>query len=712
MEDFRKLFYEEAKELLSKLEETLMLLEDDLGNKEHVNEIFRVMHSLKGSGAMFGFTNLSNFTHELESLYDQIRSNKLELNSNIISFTIDATDHIKELLEDGEASELTQETAHLKSLINNLLQNQSVDVSDSTEQSAKKYDTINVANDTTNKRVYYIKFEPNEDILNDGTNPLYLIDELVDLGDTIIKINYSNLPDFNKLNPEKCYLSWTIILSSEAVSSEIKDVFIFVEDDSNITIELLSDKDLFSLINTKTTFEYLINNKPDDIQSFKNISSTLEDELEQPEDIVVTDELMTDYQKKSAPVVSKSNDNSKDEPHITHKEVKLPEALNIETVKVSSKKLDSLINLVSELVTTQARLVTLSNNSKSVELSGLSEDFQHLSRQFRDIAFDMRLIPIQTMMIKFKRLVRDLSKSLGKKVKFITEGTETELDKNIIATLSDPVMHIIRNAIDHGIESPETRIKNNKPETGTIHLKAEYSGTSILISVEDDGAGININKVLQKAIDKDLIKPTDELTDTEIYNLLLLPGFSTSETLSDVSGRGVGMDVVKKKIDELRGEVNITSTPGRGTQVQLKLPLTLSIIDGLLISINKEMFVIPLTSVKQIYQVNENAIQNSYNNIIDINGVQFPFINLVEEFENNGSPPEKLHFITVGYHDKIVGIIVNELISEYQAVLKPIGKILKNNEIFAGATILGDGKVALVLDTNKVIDFYSIRNTE
>jgi len=704
MEDFRKLFHEEAIELLSKLEETLLLLEDDLGNKEYIDEIFRIMHSLKGSGAMFGFTNLSSFTHDLESLYDQIRSNKLNLNSNIVNFTINACDHIKELLKDDDSEVVLNESAKQKELLKSLLLNESATI-DKTSPKQNNEETELENNDSNNK-VYYILFEPNEEILNDGTNPLYLIDELVDLGDSIVSINYNKLPDFKNINSEKCYLSWTIILSAKIELSEISDVFIFVEDDSKIKIELLSEKDIFSVSNAKSTFEYLIENKPYELDSFLNIATTLESELEQDGSLSVIDELekAEEIENEEVEIIDIAE---VEQPQKKADEIKLPSAPDLETVKVSSKKLDSLINLVSELVTAQARLVTIANNSNSIELAGLSEDFQHLSRQFRDIAFDMRLIPIQTMLIKFKRLVRDLSKSLNKKVDFITEGTETELDKSIIATLSDPVMHIIRNAIDHGIETPEIRLKNNKPETGTIHLKAQYSGTSILITIKDDGAGIDTDKVLQKAINKKIIKATDELEESEIYNLLMLPGFTTSDTVSDVSGRGVGMDVVRKKINELRGEVTISSKPGEGTQVMIRLPLTLSIIDGLLVSINHNRFVIPLAAVQQIYQVTEKEIDNSFNKIIDIEGVQFPFINLTKEFENNIKSQQNLHFVSVNYHGKNVGIIVNELISEYQAVLKPIGSMLQSNEIFAGASILGDGKVALVLDTNKVIDFYT-----
>ena len=704
MEDFRKLFYDEARDLLSKLEETLLLLEDNFENKELINEVFRIMHSLKGSGAMFGFLNLSKFTHNLETLYDEIRSDTITLNSEIITFTMQCGDHVSKLLENDDDDELLKVTDDFKTYINNLLKNSDTTSHQLVEDKSKHSEITT----KSGNKVFYIEFDPCEDIFNDGTNPLYLVDELIDFGEAIVKLNYNNLPDFYDINPEKCYLSWTILLSTNKDKRDISDVFIFVEDESNIVIEVLSDKDLFSLKNSVSILKHELFNNHTNFINLKTEAITLEEQLSETDIIIPIDQKSEDKEENKTTVESTKKELTKPD----NQAVTNPQPINIDTVKVSSLKLDSLINLVSELVTTQARLITIAHTNKSNELSVLSEDFQHLTRQFRDIAFDMRLIPIETIVVKFKRLVRDLSKSLGKKVNLVAVGTETELDKNIISALSDPIMHIIRNAIDHGIEIPETRKKNNKPETGTIYFDAKYSGTSIIIHIKDDGAGINTAKVLKKALANDLIQLGDDLTNEQIFNLLMLPGFSTSEVVTNISGRGVGMDVVRKKILDLHGEVSITSEEGIGTSVKLKLPLTLSIIDGLLVTINSESFIIPLSSVVQIYQVNEKKIRNSVNNIIDIEGVQFPFVNLPKKFDNSSASNQVLHFITVSYHNKTVGLVVNELISEYQAVLKPIGSIQQNNELFAGATILGDGKIAFVMDTNKVIDFYSNQKNE
>jgi len=692
MEDFKKLFHDEAQDLLTKLEESLMQLENDLSNTELVNEVFRIMHSLKGSGAMFGFNNLSDFTHQLETLYDQIRNGKLPLNESIIDFTIHTTDLIAGLLENDTQAGLLEVAEDKKQQIVAMLQHERPD---NQENDLEIPTPIN--ENTTALKLYYIKFEPDEGIFNDGTNPLYLIDELVELGTGVVHMSYQKLPGIKDLDTEKCYLFWVVLLATEVDMSEINDVFIFVQDDCSLVIEQLSDNNLLSAPEYRKLLENQLESDAHNVEAFKNICLEVRQEASVPTSPAVIVEKQEKKVVASARTEAAGVEINKS-------------AEGLETVKVSSKKLDALINLVSELVTTQARLVTIANQIESNELANLTEDFQHLSRQFRDTAFDMRLVPLGTMLVKYKRLVRDLALSLQKKVVLTTEGADTELDKSIISAISDPIMHIIRNAMDHGIEPPDLRLKNNKPETGTIHLKAEHSGTSILIAISDDGAGIDRKRVLQKAIEKKLIAKGDDLSEGEIYQLLLLPGFSTSKVVTDVSGRGVGMDIVRKQIEELRGEVRITSEQGMGTTVQIKLPLTLSIIDGLLVKVAKDQLIIPLSAVNRIYHVGAEKVVSARNDVVELEGVQLPFINLPLRFSGANNVNDPLHIITVTYGNKLVGLVVNELISEYQAVLKPIDKLLESNELFAGATILGDGKVALVLDTNKLIDYYTNKN--
>lgn len=692
MEDFNKLFIDEANDLLITLEESLLHLENDTTNKELINEVFRVMHSLKGSGAMFGFTNLSTFTHNLENLYDNIRNDITPITEEIITFTINSIDHIKTLLNNDIDDTIANQTKELELYISRFTAN---NITRNENHIAEK-DNKNISTNSETKKVYYINFNPNKDILNDGTNPIYLIDELVDLGEAIVQINHESITDLVSTDPQKCYFSWTILLSTMSDVSEIEDVFIFVEDDSDLLIKILSEDDLFEIPNAISTFRYLLETNSKNYDKFTEIAISLKES----------------YDPKNDNILLTTNENTKDiECKIpSKKSPKIPSSLNIDNVKVSSVKLDNLINLVSELVTTQARLQTISENLKNNELTSLSEDFLVLSRQFRDTAFDMRLIPVSNMLVKFKRLVRDLSINLNKKVNFVTEGTDVEVDKNILATISDPVMHIIRNAIDHGIELPEVRISNNKNETGTLIFKAFSSGTSIIFTIEDDGQGINTKSVKKKAIEKNIITSTESLSEEEITNLLMQPGFSTNDEVTDISGRGVGMDVVRKKINELSGKVNINSKEGLGTKITITLPLTLSIIDGLLISINKNKYIIPISTINRIQSLSYNEYKNATKGMVEIEGKYTATINLVEKFGGKLNNDDILHIIVVLHNNNKIGLVINQLISEYQAVLKPIDKLLNNTELFSGATILGNGKVALVLDPNKIINFYSKQN--
>ncbi|MFW6369921.1 MAG: chemotaxis protein CheA, partial [Bacteroidota bacterium] len=379
----------------------------------------------------------------------------------------------------------------------------------------------------------------------------------------------------------------------------------------------------------------------------------------------------------------------------------------ISSIRVASDKLDQLMNLVSELVTTQARLSLYSEKDGQPELMGISENVQKLSRQLRDIAFSIVLIPIENMLTRFHRLIRDLSNELKKEVDFYTEGTDTELDKTIIENLSDPLMHIVRNSIDHGIETPSNREKAGKPRRGQIKLKAFYSGANVHIQISDDGAGIDPAAIREKAIQKGIILPEASLSKKEILDLIFLPGFSTAKNITDVSGRGVGMDVVKRKIADIRGEVEVDSEVGAGTILTIKLPLTLSIIDGLLVKVGDSNYVIPLTAVDKIYAAEHEKLINTFNNIIVLDGKQVPYLYLRSEFGMPESDLKTEQVVVVRYEDKRIGLAVDNVVGEYQAVLKPLGKHYKDQDIISGATILGDGTVALVMDTNKAIRQFS-----
>ena len=368
------------------------------------------------------------------------------------------------------------------------------------------------------------------------------------------------------------------------------------------------------------------------------------------------------------------------------------------------------MNLVSELITTQAGLNLYADNHKDNELTRITESLENISRQLRDTAFSITLIPIDYLVVRFRRLVRDLSREVGKEIIFDARGAETELDKTLIEGLSEPLMHILRNSIDHGIETAEERTAKGKPAQGKIILQAYYSGSQVVIAVTDDGKGMDLEKIRNKAIDRGLINPDEQLSEKEILDLIFLPGFSTSDKVTNISGRGVGMDVVKRKISDIRGTVSVSTEKDEGTTITIKLPLTLSIIDGMLVRIADTDYIIPLSVIDTIFAVEHSKIEKSFNNIINIEGVQYPFYYLRDEFQIEGEKPEREEIIMVKYDDKKIGIVVDHITGEYQAVLKPLGKLYRQEDVFSGASILGDGTVALVLDTHKVINQFTKYN--
>jgi two-component system chemotaxis sensor kinase CheA len=549
-----------------------------------------------------------------------------------------------------------------------------INVEDKNQKTEQKDEPEPVVNDDS--KTYLITVTPNEDILKDGTNPLFLLDDLHGLGEAVTIAFPKNIPLFDELDPIKNYCSWQVILNTGEPENEIKDVFIFVVDECTIEIteiasgNVIHNPKLEKLIEeAQKTGEYITRDSVEAIEIDKN---------------------------KEA---SKANIKKKN----LFKEHK------ISSIRVASTKIDDLVNLVSEMVTIQAQLNLYAENSGDPAIISLAENIQKLSRQLRDNAFEISLIPIQNELMRFQRLVRDLSKEMKKEIDFIIEGGEIELDKNIIENLTDPLLHIIRNSVDHGIEMPEERIKQGKSPKGTIIFRAYYSGASVIIKIQDDGRGIDTDFIRQKAIEKGLIDKNLELSKKEILDLVFLSGFTTRSEVSDISGRGVGMDVVKRKINNIRGEVSIESEVGQGTIITLELPLTLSIIDGLLIEVSEKQYVIPISNIEKIFSVNDIELSKSFNKIAIIDNEQYAFIDLREVFEENILEHSDSQLILVKYEDKKVGLIVDNVIGEYQTVVKSLGRFLKNQQNISGASIMGDGSIALVVDTNRLIQYNAIQ---
>jgi signal transduction histidine kinase CheA len=690
MDNFRRKFVEEASDLIDNLEATVLELEDRPTDSSIVQRVFRIMHTLKGNSSMFGFTQIDRFTHQMETIYDQIRSNEREVDSTVLDLTLRSVDHLRSLLRESgqESAEVMEEQEELMRVMSDIIEGRatvlekkkSLDSKSDGASAERSQAAVSVSTEPVAEgqyATYYVRYAPVSDIFGNGTNPLYQVDELCALGQALVRTCMDKVPKLEQMDPSFCYTAWEVIIATQKGQNAIDDVFIFVEGDSDLEVQQLSAGNLLTN------------------QDFVSSVQRLWERSEKP---VGSEEIRKEIpvQPVEQKVASQSGERRS-----------AAKDMSISSVRVASEKLDELMNLVSELVTTQARLTLFSEESNMPGLTVIAENVQKLSRQLRDIAFSIVLIPIETLITRFHRLVRDLSRSLNKDVRFVTEGTDTEMDKTIIEGLSDPLMHILRNSLDHGIEDAETRIRAGKPAQGTILLRSFYSGTNVMIQVSDDGAGMDPKVIQAKAVERGIVSADRKLSKREILELVFLPGFSTSKVVTEVSGRGVGMDVVKRKIMELRGEVEVDSEMGVGTTITIKLPLTLSIIDGLLVRVHETNYVIPLSSVDKIYAVQHEKVVDQFNDVVVLDGRQVPFFNLRKEFSLPEFPDKMEQVIVVNYEERKVGFVVDLVVGEYQAVLKPLGRHYKNQDMISGATILGDGTVALVMDTNRIISGFS-----
>lgn len=672
MDTMRMTYLEEANDLLSNLEKALLALENNSNDKSYIEEVFRVMHTLKGNSSMFGLPVIAEFVHDLETIYDKLRMGETQLSKNMLNCTFACLDHLKVIIHDSELSSPDNKTNH-----DELLKQINFFISEKNLIPETKPET------ETRLRTYHIFFEPGISILKNGTNPLFLLAELVSFGKSKIipHLKSNNSEAFFQI--DDCFTYWDIYLETEKSENEIMDVFVFVEDSSTIKITPLPYKDL---LNNTSFVEFISQHQFDDVKT----------------DIHQIIELAASLQAQTS-TASNIPANTVETSHLKKEQKEKAGS----SIRVSSDKLDELMNLVSELVTTQASLSLYASNNKITELETITENIEKLSRRLRDISFGMTLVPINNMFGRFQRMVRDVSGALQKEVEFITEGGETELDKTIIETLTDPLMHILRNSLDHGIETVEERIAKGKPKTGKVKLKAFYSGVFVYIQIIDDGKGIDTEVVRNKAISKSIIKAGDVLSEKEIFDLIFYPGFSTAQKVTDVSGRGVGMDVVKRNITDLKGSVSVESKLNEGTTLTIKLPLTLSIIDGLLVAVDRVNYIIPLSVITKCYEINNADMTGNFHKLITLDQEQVPFINTREEFGHYTDTSKTSQMIVVNNGERKVGISVDHIIGEYQAVVKPLGKYYKQQDFISGASILGDGTIALVMDTNKLIELYT-----
>lgn len=679
LDRFQQKFVEEATDNVASIEEALFELENDPENKEIIERLFRSMHTIKGGGAMFGFNDLSNFTHNLETIYDHIRNDKIKVTKDIISLTFESLDYIRLLLEKGQltdSDDIAHQQDYIKRLQAHFAPGEGLYVNPNKAGQQQAAQPQVEKEEEAGPKNYLVNFEPFENLLSNGTNPLFIIEDLMALGEAKTVSYLQDVHPFMEFEPLAMRIKWQVVLQTDQDVNDIKDVFIFVEDDCKVEITELPKGDIVS--NTDKLPEMMANAhstgvmlKKEDFDVFKVV--------------------------KQAAVASAKPEAKQQQ----------QETAKIATQRVSSAKIDELVNAVGELVTMQAQLNLIASKSNNEAFASITEQMEKITRQLRETSFEMSLVPLQGELVRFQRLVRDLSNKLGKQLEFVVEGGDIELDKNIIEHLIDPLLHIIRNSGDHGIEMPDERIKKGKNPKGTILLKAFYSGSNVVIQIIDDGKGMDPAKIFAKAVEKGVVDASAKMTKQEILNLIFASGFSTAEKVSDVSGRGVGMDVVKSKIQEVRGEVSVDSEIDQGTTLTLDIPLTLSIIDGLLTKINDEQFIFPLSNIERILNPQEVKFnENGIGNIFTYNGEQVQFIDLNNLFYYKPVEDiQKSKILLVKNGDKHVGMVIDQIIGEYQIVVKPLGRFLRKVDMISGASVMGDGSLSLIIDTTRLINY-------
>jgi two-component system, chemotaxis family, sensor kinase CheA len=728
-------FEEEAFELLNDLENALLQAEETPDDAEVIARIFRALHTIKGSAAMFGYENISAFLHKVESIFDLVRNGGLSVSRQLIDLTLSAADEVRRMLEEKPGS--GQNHPRAGKIVASF--EAFLDVNGS-----KGKDTSGLPQRASHQRTvdeiitYRIRFNPHSNIFINGTNPLPLLAELADIGDASIVARLDRIPPLDEIEPEDCYTCWDIVLTTTRDINAVRDIFIFVEDSAEITIEPVDGEGFQDQGSDYKRLGEILVEKAD------ITSETLSQALEAKKPI---GKILIE----SGGVAPESVESALIEQQRV-REIRETRQSNqaASSVRVASDKLDGLVNLVGELVTVEARLNRFAGKIKDPDLVSIAEEVERLTRDLRDSTMSMRMLPIGTTFGRFKRLVRDLSGELGKEVELVTSGASTELDKTVIERLNDPLVHLIRNSIDHGIESPEARIAAGKPPKGTVHLSARHSGAQVVIEIEDDGAGLDGERIREKALAKGLISSAAQVTDREIFNLIFMPGFSTAKQVTSVSGRGVGMDVVKTSLEALRGSADIESTRGIGTKITLKLPLTLAIIEGLLVGVGDGFFVLPVSYIEECVEVkaNKEGLTHQGSRLLDVRGRLVPCISLKNLYEKDGEGsatdsqssefpgasryhenPSSSHSeregeartalpgeegatraplveqaVIVNTGAQKVGLVVDNVVGEMQAVMKNLGSVYRKTEGISGATILGDGQIALIVDVPQLVE--------
>ncbi|PPS30941.1 chemotaxis protein CheA [Pseudomonas amygdali pv. morsprunorum] len=669
LDQAQQTFIVEARELLQAMEESLLQLESEPGDQDAIGAVFRAAHTIKGSAGLFGLTPIVSFTHIVEDVLDRLREGSVSVDAGLIAVLLKSGDHMLELIDvvASRGQTLQPPALEREAALRQALQ---VYQAPGNAQPADEAQAPSVIDEQPAEVLWHISLRFGVDVFRNGMDPLSFLRYLNTLGQMVqVTTVTDSIPALEAWDPESCHLGFEIDFRSSAGHAAINEVFDFVREDCAVEITLMSE--IANHVEPTGT----------DLVSQTGQSPA-----------VASGELLGDQRAvPRAPAAATAVERPSSASEQKNKDGRY--------VRVNADKLDELINLVGELVIASAGASLLARSCDNDPLQEASSTVSGLVEQILDGALHLRMIPIGDTFNRFRRVVRDVSQELGKDIDLIINGAETELDKTVVEKIGDPLMHLLRNSMDHGIESAEARRAAGKPAKGHLSLNAYHDSGSIVIEIADDGAGLNRERILDKAQQRGLVAVGASLTDQEIYNLIFEPGFSTAEAVTNLSGRGVGMDVVKRNITLLRGTVDLDSQPGQGTIVRIRLPLTLAIINGFLVGIDQSTYVIPLDMVQECIELDEqNRHLTRDSGYLDLRGEVLPLVYLRDHFNHEGPAARRQNVVVVRYAEHKAGLVVDDLLGEFQTVIKPLGKLFGALRGISGSTILGSGAVALILD--------------
>jgi two-component system chemotaxis sensor kinase CheA len=715
MDVIQQAFVVESRELLQMMEDNLLQMESSGGDAETINAIFRAAHTIKGGAGVIDCKFIVEFTHVLENVLDEMRSGTITPDRELIEVLLACSDQLGKLMSCVENeckpdNDINQVSHALREKLQRYLGNTSTASKDITLSEVKVQASGGGQMETDN---WHISLRFGRDVLRKGMDPSSFIRYLLELGQIVHLTTLPDaMPEAEEMDPESCYLGFEISYQSNADKAKIESVFDFVRDDCVVHIWPPHSKlaDFISSIETL----------PEDTMRLGEIlikcGALTQNELD--------DALNTQFDREDNPstqpkigdvLVGQGSVMAEVVEAAAVKQGKVAEKKSIESqlIRVQAAKLDQLIDLVGEMVIACAGANMLARKSGETALVESTSVITMLVEQIRDSALQLRMVQIGETFTRFQRVVRDTSRELGKDIELVIAGSEAELDKSVVEKLGDPLMHLVRNALDHGIESPEIRTAKGKPARGTLKLNAYHESGAIAIEIIDDGAGMNREKILNKAREREIISANQTLTDSEIFGLIFEPGFSTADKITNISGRGVGLDVVKRNITALRGSVEVESKEGEGSTFRIRLPLTLAIIDGFLVGVGKSSYVIPLGTVVECIELSEKDRQETLNRqYINLRGEVLPFVRLREQFEISDRGGKRENIVVVQYAGQKIGLVVDELMGEFQTVIKPLGSIFKHIKGIGGSTILGSGEVALILDVQSLVALTTVQQNQ